>query len=247
MTWSDGQFAPLIVESDVGAWLTEAARSIDTESSVTRARPIVAAAWADAALGLAASHRAAGARTTGDRASSRQPLAACGRRARALLRPLLGGAVALAITAGGVAASTTPGAPLYGTRLIVERALLPSRGSVDRAIADLDYADRRLAEASEAVARGDRPAAAAALHALTDSLLTVAGEGAGAEPEVLRRHIVQIEVALSRLRSGPDDGVVDAAIGAARFALATVEPPPHGRRPPRRPNDRFLPETRLRR
>jgi len=134
---------------------------------------------------------------------------------------MLAGAFALLLAAGSAAASTTPGAPLYATRLGIERALLPSPGSATRAAAELDYADRRLAEAREAGERGDQAAVLAALDAFTEGLRDVAGDTSGRAPD-LRQHIELDAAALAELRSKSGSGATLAAIAEAEREVAML-------------------------
>jgi hypothetical protein len=83
-----------------------------------------------------------------------------GRRAFALIAA----AALLLAVAGGAAAASNAGGALYGARLWVEAATLPSDPSA-RAIAELSRLDQRLREADAATRRDDIDAAVAALDA----------------------------------------------------------------------------------
>jgi hypothetical protein len=146
-------------------------------------------------------------------------------RLGAILRPALAGTFALAVATGSVAASTTPGAPLYGTRLGIEQALLPVRGSASRAAAEVEYADRRLEEARQASERGDRAAVAAALDAFTDGVRRLAADGLGTEAAVARQHLVQDEEALAALRAHPVDAATATALDEAAREVAALDDP----------------------
>jgi len=208
-------------EGRLEAALGEAAVGIEAEPHVLHVQPVVMAAWTRATTAQAARGGAGAAGAGTSRGLRRWLHVRGGRRAPALIRPMLAGALALLLAAGSAAASTTPGAPLYATRLGIERALLPSPGSANRAAAELAYADRRLAEAREASERGDQPAVLAALDAFTDGLRDVAGDTSGRAPD-LRQHIELDAAALAELRSKSDSWATLGAIAEAEREVAIL-------------------------
>jgi len=207
-------------EDRIEAVLGEASLGIDAAPHVLRVHPAVMAAWTRATAAPAAHGGAGAAGAATSRGLRRWLHVRGGRRAPALIRPMLAGAFALLLAAGSAAASTTPGAPLYATRLGIERALLPSPGSATRAAAELDYADRRLAEAREAGERGDQAAVLAALDAFTEGLRDVAGDTSGRAD--LRQHIELDAAALAELRSKSGSGATLAAIAEAEREVAML-------------------------
>jgi hypothetical protein len=111
---------------------------------------------------------------------------------------LAAGALVLALV-GGTASAASAGGPLYATRIWVEMANLPA-GSLARADAEVTRLDARLEEAKQAYARGDGPAAEAALTAYS-VILTEAVEGSAADPAAsaaieanLNRHVADLEL-----------------------------------------------------
>jgi hypothetical protein len=165
-------------EAPTAAEVARAARAINAEPAVRRQRAAAMLAWREAQVRGAAS--AAGSGRASHRRPPRSPFT--GRSvARSVLghalhpwrqsaRVALAGLAVLLVTAGTVTAASQPGAPLYSTRLAVERAALPTVGTRDRVDADVAYADRRLVEAGDAVARHDDRAAVAALDAFDDAV-----------------------------------------------------------------------------
>jgi hypothetical protein len=127
-------------------------------SSRIRARVLAVAhrqadlARADAALTIVTA--ATPPSKTADRAGHRWGRALVG---------LLAASLVLTASAGSVFAAR-PGGPLYEPRLWLETLTLPSDPS-ERALAELDRLEQRLAEATDAVRSGDIAAAAAALEA----------------------------------------------------------------------------------
>jgi hypothetical protein len=199
--------------------LAEAALGMDAAPHVARVQPAITAAWAQRELPATARGGAGLARTARHGLGwwLRGPHR---RRALGVVRPVLAGGFALALATGSAAASTTPGAPLYGTRLGIERALLPAPGTASRVAAEVEYADRRLAEARQASDHGDEAAVSAAVTAFTDGLHDLASDRLGPG---LHLHMAQDADVLTRLRGRADDPVTIAAITAAERELAALE------------------------
>ncbi len=103
------------------------------------------------------------------------------RRVSRAMGALLAATLTLAVVAGGVAASA-PGGPLYGPRLWLEEATLPA-GATERADAQVERLDDRLAEVRAALASDDSNAATAALEAY-ESILTELQAQAMADPAI---------------------------------------------------------------
>ena len=148
------------------------------------------------------------------------PLNGPASRSRAWRRPmaaLAAGALMLALV-GGTASAANAGGPLYAARIWIEMANLPA-GALARADAEITRLDARLQEARQAYARGDGPAAEAALTAYS-VILTEAVAGSAADPAAsaaiessLTRHVVDLELMVA---SVPPTGQ-----GAVRHALAS--------------------------
>ena len=139
---------------------------------------------------------------------------------RAWRRPmaaLAAGALMLALV-GGTASAANAGGPLYAARIWIEMANLPA-GALARADAEIIRLNARLQEARQAYARGDEPAAEAALTAYS-VILTEAVAGSAGDPAAsaaiessLTRHVVDLELMVA---SVPPTGQ-----GAVRHALAS--------------------------
>ena len=117
---------------------------------------------------------------------------------------------------GGTASAANAGGPLYAARIWIEMANLPA-GALARADAEIIRLDARLQEARQAYARGDGPAAEAALTAYS-VILTEAVAGSAADLAAsaaieasLTRHVVDLELMVA---SVPPTGQ-----GAVRHAL----------------------------
>ena len=130
---------------------------------------------------------------------------------------LAAGALMLALV-GGTASAANAGGPLYAARIWIEMANLPA-GALARADAEITRLDARLQEARQAYARGDGPAAEAALTAYS-VILTEAVAGSAGDPAAsaaiessLTRHVVDLELMVA---SVPPTGQ-----GAVRHALAS--------------------------
>jgi predicted RecA/RadA family phage recombinase len=95
---------------------------------------------------------------------------------------LLAAALVLGASAGSVFAAR-PGGPLYEPRLWLETLTLPSDPS-QRALAELDRLDHRLAEAKDAVRSGDSAAAAAALEAYATIMEQASSAAIAAQDDV---------------------------------------------------------------
>jgi len=128
---------------------------------------------------------------------------------------LLAAALTLGLVAGGVAASAA-GGPLYGPRLWLESATLPS-GATERADAQVVRLDDRLAEVRSALAGHDPGATSAALDAYTAILAELESQAA-ADPVLadrvrddVSRHLAVLEALIGR--------VPEQAKGALQHAL----------------------------
>jgi uncharacterized protein DUF5667 len=95
---------------------------------------------------------------------------------------LLAASLVFGATAGSVFAAR-PGGPLYEPRLWLETLTLPSDPS-ERALAELDRLEQRLAEAADAVRSGDTAAAAAALEAYATIMEQATSAAIAAQDEV---------------------------------------------------------------
>ncbi len=136
-------------------------------------------------------------------------------------RPATAFALALTLVfASAVAAiESGPGEPFYGLRLALEAVTLPAAGSPARALADLDRASARLAEAERAAGRGDEAATEAALAAYDDVLagltVPVDRETAGTFEAALAGQLRRVE----RLKATVGPGArAELETGAARLA-----------------------------
>ena len=137
-----------------------------------------------------------------------------------------GTATATAVLAGlivGSAAFATSraGGPLYGARIAVEDMTLPTDPAA-RLEAQIAHAQARLAEASQAEARHDDGALAAAIAAYGDSvteLETTTGPGAGRALEAVQFHLVVLQDLLTH---APDAAVagLTRAVAASNTAIA---------------------------
>jgi hypothetical protein len=175
------------------------------------------------------------AASDGAPAVSRGPLPVTHRRSRARwLR--VAAAVVVAATlglGGGGAAIVRAGAPLYGVRLAVERALLPGVSAASRVDGQLQLLDDRLTEAAEAASRRDATAARAALAAYRDDLGALTGIVAlhpERQPDAVVR-LARQEAALDRLAHDESAGpTARAALDDAAAVRSHIAP---ARRPSR--------------
>jgi uncharacterized protein DUF5667 len=95
---------------------------------------------------------------------------------------LLAAAMVLGASAGTVLAAR-PGGPLYEPRVWLETLTLPSDPS-ERALAELNRLEQRLAEATDAVRSGDTAAAAAALEAYATIMEQASSAAIAAQDDV---------------------------------------------------------------
>jgi hypothetical protein len=221
--WDDGS------GEAITAMMAGSAAAYDPEPDDPRlaaSRAAVLGAFAASTAGLAEPRRGTPGRdlpTTG-----RVPLFRWGGRRPALV--LVAAGLLLVMGIGTVAASA-PGGVLYGLRLASEELLLPESPG-DRARAQVDRLDTRLAEASDAATRGDIDAAAAALRAYA-KIATEASAGAGIDgataASLTLKVRAQLEV-ISRLGTGDPalEGVRLQAQGAARALLGALGEPDGG-------------------
>lgn len=216
-------------ETATAAEVALAVGAIDAEPAVRRQRGTVLQAWASAQASqprpMIEDRSAPDGLARGDRRVAAK--GSLGARAlpgrlpgplRLPARPLLASLVALLVTAGTVTAAAQPGAPLYTTRLAVERATLPTPGAADRLDADVAYADRRLSETAEAIDRHDEGAALAALDAFDDAVGRLAADASGDVRRLerpLRDHLRAIGSA-----SGSSSAVIRQALEAAGRTVA---------------------------
>jgi uncharacterized membrane protein YgcG len=158
---------------------------------------------------------------------SPQPVAAAA-SARPLLRRRQVLAVAFAVvvltlsTVGVAAAASGPGQPFYRTRLAVEAWFLPSAGTDARLTADLDRAQARLNETSQAAAAGDDNAAADAMGAYLDVVDSISVPDDEASRQQLQRRLGEQLATLQRLRGrahGQAAGEMDQAMDRVGWLL----------------------------
>jgi len=139
---------------------------------------------------------------------------------------LFAGVFALAILAGSVYGARA-GGPLYGARLWVEMANLPSNVR-DRAQAEVNRLDERINEAQEASSAGDASGTEAALAAYS-SIVTEAATGSGGDAtasatlEVAVTH--QVVVLTVMVDSVPPEsrGAAEQALTASTKALDDLD------------------------
>ncbi len=111
---------------------------------------------------------------------------------------LAGAALAVALAAGGAFAASSPGGPLYGTRLWLESVTLPASGEA-RVQADVNLLQDRLDEAEAAARSGNGAALSAALQAYRDTMtdaLKAAGTDLSTQQRLellLQRHLAVLE------------------------------------------------------
>src|SRR5690349_438376 len=130
---------------------------------------------------------------------------------------------ALAAGAGaGTALAAKPGGALYGARLWAETVTLPSDPS-QRALAELERLEHRLAEASEAIRAGDTAGAAAALDAYSQIVDAAWTEAVAADDEVaaavLKAGVARNVEVLERLATSVPATAAEAITQALTRAL----------------------------
>jgi hypothetical protein len=158
------------------------------------------------------------------------------RRRRAPWQRALVGLLAASLALGAAAGSAfaaRPGGALYEPRVWLETLTLPSDPS-QRALAELDRLERRLAEAAEAVRSGDtagataaleayerilEQASAAAIAARDDIAAAVLETGVGHNLDVLRA----LMLALPDQAAGAIERVVQRAIDRSDGAIERIE------------------------
>lgn len=147
------------------------------------------------------------------------------RRPHRVVTALLAASLAVLAIAGGTLAAR-PGGPLYGARMWVESALLPSDpgGRVDSEIARLN---ERIAEAGTASAAGDEVAAAAAFDAYAKIVDDALGAAAGdtdlrARLElILGKHVAVLEALVAKV-PGPAQDAIRQAIEKSDRAVERI-------------------------
>jgi hypothetical protein len=130
-------------------------------------------------------------------------------------------AVLVLSSAGLVAAESGPGEPFYRARLAVEAWFLPASGSEARLDADLDRAQARLNDATEAAARSDWNAEADAMGAYREVVESMSLTQDPAARETARQRLLQQLTGLEGLRAGAQAGAV-AAVGGAIDSVNAV-------------------------
>jgi hypothetical protein len=188
-------------------------------SATTRMRArVMAAAHRQAALARADADRAAASLAAGSQADrTRRPI---------WRRPLIG-LLAAGLTIGvgvGSVAAAQPGGPLYGARIWAETLNLPSNAN-ERAQAELQRLEERLAEAAAATASGDTNAANAALDAY-GAIVTEATHDAGNDVSAaatldrgVRSNIDVLTVLVGRVPSEQARDAIQRAIDRSDSAL----------------------------
>lgn len=132
----------------------------------------------------------------------------------------------LAVGTGATAGlAASPGGPLYGVRLSVEDAFLPSMG-LARTVAQVNQIDERVDEAQAAAAHGDAGGVTAALSAF-EVKVNVAVRDAGTDPAQLGHVQAAVSMHLPTLQAllaaRPRlAAVVERAIQASRQALDQI-------------------------
>ena len=125
-------------------------------------------------------------------------------------------AAALVIgSAASVAAASSAGGPLYGTRVWLEAALLPSSGSA-RALERIHQIDERVLEVERATQSGDATGVVAAIKAYRDAVQAALGE-VGADSDRLAHlkaalglHVVVLETLAGEVPAQAFDGINNA-------------------------------------
>ena len=144
------------------------------------------------------------------------------RRRRQVLAVAFAVAVLTLSTVGVAAAESGPGQPFYRTRLAVEAWFLPSAGTDARLTADLDRAQARLNETSQAAAAGDSNAEADAMGAYLDVVNSILVPDDEASRQQLQRRLGQQLTTLQGLRGrahGQAAGEMDQAMSRIGWLL----------------------------
>lgn len=187
-------------------------------TAATRARVIREAEFAFVAASEAAAERAA-------RAARRR----AGWRRFGVRYGLLAAVLTLSVAFAGVALASEAGDPLYGLRVWLETATLPSGGDA-RAIAEIERLDARVVELTEAVASGNENAAAAAAAAyrsiVDEAVLGAAGDGKRQMllEDALSRHVEVLTALLDKVPSSAR-GSIENAIGESGKAIEKIGGP----------------------
>ena len=126
-----------------------------------------------------------------------------------------------------VAAASTAGGPLYGARLWVESATLPSDAN-GRSLQRIHQIDARVLDVEQAVQSGDQNAVAAAIAAYRNAVSAALAD-AGNDATRLTRlkaalglHVVVLET-LSNELPGPAVGAIDGAIQSSQKAVDRID------------------------
>jgi hypothetical protein len=219
LAWDDGDAGDLPVRM---ARMAEALDPDPGDPRLTASRAAVLGAFA----------------ATADRASARQgapgralppagPAPEIRRGGRRPALVLVAAGLLLAMSLGAVAAST-PGGPLYGARVASEELFMPGSPN-DRARAEVERLDARIAEASGASDRGDAGPTVAALRAYA-AIAEQAADGGPVDSltaaELAARVRGQLEV-LARIGAGDPglDRARNQAQAAARLLLGSLGEP----------------------
>jgi len=209
--------------------LAEAAKSIDAETASRRSWPTVRAAWAGVREGGAISSTGAGGSAVVSEGRTARPAGARIAIGHLVPRPTLGRVMAvglitlLALAIGGVPAGIAPGAPLYGPRLTLERALMPVAGPEQRLDAEIAYSRRRLREVRGALSAGDTRAATSALEALDDGLALLSADlGASGDAGQFRHRLAGIVCAMEDLRGRASDAGLGSSLAASLRRLTPL-------------------------
>jgi hypothetical protein len=152
---------------------------------------------------------------------------------------LLAACLTLALAAGAVAAAR-PGGPLYGTRIWAEALTLPS-SAAERATAEVQRLQERLAEAAAATAAGDTNAANAALaayNAIVGEATTRADGNAAANSTLdtgVRRNIEVLTILSGRVPDQARDAIEHAIERSSSAVDGLRGKPGVGGQPPASP------------
>lgn len=193
---------------------------------------------------MAAAHRqAALARADADRMAAASALAAAeamsDRTRRSAWRRPLTALLAAGLTLGigvGTVAAAQAGGPLYGVRIWAETITLPANAS-ERALAELQRLEDRLAEAAAASAAGDLNAANAALNAyaaIVSEATADAGNDVSAAATLengVRSNLSVLTVLVDRAPEAAQDALQDAldrAIERSDSAVDELDTKPGG-------------------
>ncbi len=147
--------------------------------------------------------------------------------------------VLLAMSLGTVVASA-PGGPLYDARVAAEGLLLPPAPD-DRAAAEVERLEARVAEATDAAERGDTAGVSAALRAYA-RIATEAAAASVADSATLTRLAAQVRAQQEIIsRVGAPDPVREQVRLAVRALLAAFEEPSDGAEPGAGPGSPGMP------